>query len=293
MSRPETGEVYLIPAATEQREQSGLALFMLEKGSGALLRGPEAPRVLVLDADPKFDDMLAASFAIWQMEGRPLPAGCSPFARYAAVLREGIRPTVFPLENSLEGIYLAIRGQATKPLTDPETARQFTADWWRLASVIYQAAERRDDPFTTPFFGKNAGAEGSYALRSLNWFNPASKVEGDFAREKIFLTRDMAVYRQDFVQGESWYVRLPGSAGKSPGLLLRQPKSLLFKYWTRSPCPAPMGGPYQFLAVDWGHGQWIFSASSTHQVSLKPLADLLQAAEEKIEPGAAGQAPGR
>src|SRR4051794_36293151 len=108
------GEVYLLPASKEQRHRRDLAKFVLEQGPDALLRGPGAPERIVLDADPKFDDMLAALFASQRLQGRVLPAGSKAFAEYAAQLRQGLRPTQLPLQDTLEGIYLAIRGNVEK-----------------------------------------------------------------------------------------------------------------------------------------------------------------------------------
>ncbi len=290
------GEIYLVPAAAEQRGRQDLARFVLEHGPNGLLRGPGPPQRLVIDAEPRLDDMLAAEFARRQLQGPPPSAGCEAFARYTALLREGARSGTVPLEDSPEGLFLAIRGYTEKALTDPETGRQFLADWARLAESILEAAEEAEDPLTTPLLGvASAGATG---LRSINRHTAAHRTEADFPREQVFLAMDFDVYRQDFARGERWRVRLPGSAAPAQGLLLRQPKSVLFKYWTRSPCPAPQGGPYHFLAVAWGKGKWIFSTSSADKVSLAPLADLLQAAERKhaldraeSDPWSAGSPP--
>src|SRR5437868_311348 len=114
------GEIYLLPAAADERGRRSLAKLVLERGVDGLLRGPGTPERLVIDAEPKLDDMLAATFAQRQLQGGALPAGCEAFARYTAELREGLRPASIPLEQSLEGIFLAIRGNIDKPLTDPE-----------------------------------------------------------------------------------------------------------------------------------------------------------------------------
>lgn len=274
------GEVYLVPKDPAQRGRRDLAQFVLEHGYAGLLAGPAPLLRLVLDVDPKLDDMLAATFVQHQLDGQPLRPGCQAFARYAAILRDGVRPASFPLEQSLEGVYLAMRSQVEKPLSDPDTALAFLADWRRLANVIFESVDRHEDPFAAALFSQGAIDERSYSMRSIN--RGAGGASGtDFTRELLFLAEDLDVYRQDFLKGESWQVRLPGSAAPSPALLLHQPKSLLFKYWTRSPCLPPMNGPYPFVAVCWGNGQWQFSAGGAPKLSLKPLAEVLQAAERK------------
>jgi len=255
---PEPGEIILRPAAVDQRERRDLAMLVLDAGPAAFLAGSGQPHKIVVSSDPTLDDMLAASFLLRMLEGTPLPPNCQPFAHYAALVREGLRPTQLPLEQSLEGVFLAIRGKATQDLTDPASAQIVIEGWSRMAEAILRAAEQNKDPFSTPILG--AGAE--------------------FARERAFLARDLDVYRHDFLQGQAWKVRLPGGPAQALGLLLREPKSLLFKYWSRGECPPPMAGPYLFLAVAWGKGHWVFSTDPVQKVTLKPLADLLQQAEK-------------
>ena len=56
--------------------------------------------------------MLAATFARRLLAGENLSDGCKPFADYAAALRQGLRPTDLAPEDSLEGVFLAIRSAA-------------------------------------------------------------------------------------------------------------------------------------------------------------------------------------
>src|SRR5439155_10081304 len=95
----------------------------------------------------------------------------------------------------------------------------------------------------------------------------------------------------DVLSGERWYVRIPGGPPEGAGLLLRRPKSLLFKYWARQDAEAPGGQGYVFLAVDWGDGKWVFSTPPLHRLPIKPLADALQAAEAAKDPQHAQKDP--
>jgi serine/threonine protein kinase len=264
LAAPRPGEVYLRPGRPEYRNRRELAALVLEHGVDVLERDPGEAKCIVADVDatsPTLDDMLAASFAVRLLVGDTLPEGCRAFARYAAVVREGLRVHGAPLESSLEGIYLALRAAAGPDLTDPEAGARFREDWSRLVQAILRAAEAGQDPFTTLLFASGA----------------------DFARERAFLTRDQEVYEQDLLRGERWLVALPGGPPEASGLLLRQPRSLLFKHWSRSDRAAPAGGRYLFLAVDWGNGTWVFSTDPIYRLSLQSLAAALQAAEAKAD----------
>jgi hypothetical protein len=291
--QPQPGELYLVPALPAQRNRRDLARFVLDHGKAALLQGSGELVQIVLDSDPKLDDMLAALFVQQEAGGQARPAGSRAFADYAAAIREGQRPSPFPLEESLEGIFLAMRGQAEKSLTDADSARQFLSDWDRLASVILMAAAEGKDPATTALFGASAGFSGARtnALRSINWGKTNLADAGiGFLREQGFLAKDLAMFREDAARGRRWRIRLAGTAG-GWGLFLRDPKSLLFKYWAKSPCPPPAGGPHQLLLVAPKPGHWVIAVDAGLGVSLKPLTDLLQAAERKVAPEIAARDP--
>src|SRR5262249_54089677 len=106
------GELWIRPAREEDRERRATALLVLEQGMHVLERGPGPAERIVVDAggtQPTFDEMLAALFAGRLLEGMDLPTGFRSFARYAELLRKGLVPTKLPPEETLEGIYLAIR----------------------------------------------------------------------------------------------------------------------------------------------------------------------------------------
>jgi hypothetical protein len=257
---PPAGEVHVRAHRPEHRERRDLAALVLEGGSDVLRRGPGEVAAVVVDATgtaPTLDELLAAMFATRLLDGENLPEGCKAFARYAALVREGLKPGNVPLEVSLEGVFLAIRNGAGADLTDPEAGSKFAADWSRMAARVLEAAAAGQDPFTTPLF--SAGHE--------------------FARERAFLARDREAYLHDVARGEQWLVDIPGGPPRRSALLLREPKSVLFKYWSRrEPVPA-VGEPHLFLAVHWGNGNWVFSTDPVHRLPIKPLAEVLQAAD--------------
>lgn len=269
-SRPlPPGEVWLCPQVSGQQHLRRVALVACEQGWQAFPHGAGTPQVIVVDVNPTLDDLLGATFVMAALAGEPLPAGCKAFARYAALVREGLRPGTVPLEVSLEGIFQAIRNAHGEDLADPAIGALFVDDWRRMAQVLLAAAAAGQDPFTTALFA--AGEE--------------------FARERAFLAKDRDVYQQDVLRGERWLVRLPEGPPQAAGLLLRRPKSLLFKDWSRQDRETPTGQPYLFLAVDWGAGQWVFSTDPVHRLSLKSLAEQLQAAEAGRDPDRAPQHP--
>ncbi len=263
--RPHELAVLPIDAAVQRRHCAELAI---ERGAAAFRQGAGPIEAIVVGADPTLDEMLAVAICEAQLAGRELPAGLSRFARYAALVREGLSPGKAPLEVSLEGIFLAIRNGAGADLTDPAVAEQFAARWSCMAAAIWRAATANVDPLKDSIFADDS----------------------EFARERTFLANDRSVYRQDVLRGEQWHVDLPGgdegSASTSgQALLLREPRSLLFKQWSRSEQDAHAAGairagqPFLLLAVAWGKAEWVFSTDPVQRLSLKSLAERLQAAE--------------
>jgi hypothetical protein len=258
--KAEAGEVCLAPAECAGGRRRAVAESVLRGGSAVLSSdGAVAAECLVLPADPTLDDMLAAVIAERMLTGGAVPDGMARFARYAALVREGLRPTEIPLKSSLEGIYLAILTTAGDDLTDAAIAERFLEGWSRLAATVLRAAEAGKDPLSDPFLENGP----------------------DFGRERAFLARDEEVYRQDVARGERWIVSLPDGPPTASGLVLRRPRSILWKFWSRLDRDAPTGDAYLLLGVDWGQGNWVFSTDPVHRMSLKPLAERLDAAERQ------------
>lgn len=266
---PGNGEIYVQQAAADANARRDLAMLVLHEGVKCLRQGTGPIERIVVDADPTLDDLLAATFAGELLAGRALPAGAEAFARYAALVREGHIPSKLPLENSLEGLFLAIRNIDGDDLTKSEVAARFTERWHSVAEVILRAARDGVNPFTTSVVG-----EGS-----------------EFAREQMFLERDHEVYCQDMARGEQWDVAIPGGPPHGRALLLRQPKSLLFKQWSRRTDDSWAGGAFILLAVDWGEGSWVFSTDPVMQIPINRLAELLQEAEVAINAQSAADDP--
>ncbi len=280
-TRPAAGEVLLRPRADGDRDRLDLAAIVFEHGLDGLIKGTGPSQIIVVPltaTGPTLDDMLAASFAQRLVSGQSLPSGAKAFAHYSAVLRKGLRPTKIAAEQSLEGIFLAIRNSVTNDLTDAKAADAFLAGWFRMADRILDAAEKNVDPFTTSLF-----ADG-----------------GEFAEERAFLEKDRSVYREDVKRGRQWLGCLPSdvfgiSSGASQNersprngprssvLILDRPKSLLFKYWARVDVNSPTGDGYLVLGVR-DEDSWIFSTDPAQRLSLKSLCGRLQSAEERQAP---------
>ncbi len=207
-AKPAAGEVLLRPRTDSDRDRLDLAAIVFEQGLDGLIKGAGPPQIIVVPltaTGPTFDDMLAASFVLRLVSGQSLPNGAKAFAHYSAVLRKGLRPTKTAAEQSMEGIFLAIRNSVPNDLTDAKAANAFLTGWFRMADRILEAAERNVDPFTTPLF-----AEG-----------------GEFAEERAFLVNDRSVYREDVKRGEQWLAALPSDVfGISSGAALRRMKSV-------------------------------------------------------------------
>jgi hypothetical protein len=266
---PTAGELFIRPR--EEKHRLAVASVVLEQGLPSLEQGPGPVTHLVVNCSnvgPTLDEMLAGTLARRLLDRQALPPGLKAFARYAALVHEGLRPSDLPAEGSPEGIYLAIRNAAGSDLIDAAAGEKFLAGWDRMADCIWQAAEAGQDPFAKALFS-----------------GP------DFAKERAYLTSDREVYRQDVLRGQRWLVRLPGGPPESSALVLRQPRSLLFKYWSRRDRKAPVGQTYLFLAVEWGKGEWVFSTDPVMGISLLPLAKLLQEAEARSAAANASENP--
>ncbi|MEQ8788706.1 MAG: caspase family protein [Pirellulaceae bacterium] len=263
----------LIPARAEDEGRRDLALYVLEHGLAALSQGAGPIECIVLPKTPTFDDMLAAELVQRQLACEAIPEAAEAFARYAALAREGLRPGSAPLENSIEGVYLAILNSVGEDLTDKEVSRRFVERWRPMAQRVMQAIDEGEDPFKAPLFD-----------------------ESKFGRELAFLSSDHKVYREDVARGEKWLIVLPTDSPTHPGeksaaLVLRRPKSLLFKHWCRTDAESPTGRGYLLLAVQWADRNWVFSTDPVQRLSLKPLCVQLQQAEIDVEADSAANNP--
>ncbi len=260
------GELRIEGRAREGTERRDAASLALEHGPTSFESHGETLTTLVLPAEPTLDDLLAAAILEHQIEGQSLPSGLQAFTRYTALAREGLRPApAIPLAVSLEGVFAAVRRTAGDDLGDSGVRRRFVEGWRRIADRVFEAAEADQDPHVNVLFDGSA-----------------------FARERAFLENDEQLYRQDVQRGQSWRVRLPGGPPEATALLLDRPKSLLFKYWSRSSDTASDSEGALFLAVNWHGGNWVFSTDPVHRLDLKELAARLQTAENAAKGGAAG-----
>jgi hypothetical protein len=174
-----------------------------------------------------------------------------------------------PPEQSLEALFLAARAEAGPDPTHPVTGARLAHAWSLLAELILRAAEAGEDPSRTGVFARAPG----------------------LARERAFLLEDHAIFRQDVARGQRWRLRVPEGPARSAGLILRQPRSVLFNFWARRSADSATGQPYLFLGVCWGAGQWAFSTDPLQRLPIRSLAEALQAAESARDPTRASADP--
>jgi hypothetical protein len=261
------GDIFIRPGGADAQRRD-LSVVVVAHGLDGLVHGAAPFKRIVVPSDttrPTLDDMLAAAFVQRLADGRPLPAAAGAFAKYAALAREGLQPGEMPLESSMEGIFLAIRNSDAGDLSQPAAATRFVEDWGRMAQTILEAADAGKDPFVANLFGDSP----------------------HFARERAFLKKDNHVYREDVRRGRQWLVQLPGGPPTSALLVLEEPRSLLWKYWSRHDASAPAGGSYLLLAVNWGKGNWVISTDPVQRLGIKGLAEALQVAEARKDAQAA------
>ena len=253
-------ELWLVPADRLRRDRRDLARLAIADGPQAFQHGAGDLSCLVVQSDPTLDDMLAATIIERSLEQQPIATGLARFAEYTALVREGLHPGGTPIDASLEGLYLAIRNLAGDDISDPATGDRFLKDWRGLAECIVQAAEQGIDPFQSPIAADRS----------------------EFLRHRTFLKDDHRVYRQDVARGERWIVHLPDGPPDSAALILKQPRSLLWKYWARADDTAPVGDGYQLIGISDGEQRWVFSTDPVQRLSLQGLASTLQIAETQI-----------
>jgi hypothetical protein len=265
------GEIFIRPGGADAQRRD-LAVLVVAHGIDGLVHGNGPFKRIVVPSDttrPTLDDMMAAALVERVVEGRPLPAAAGAFAKYAALAREGLQPGDMPLESSMEGVFLAIRNSGSGDLSQPAAAARFVEDWQRMAQAILTAVDAGKDPFVTNLFGDSP----------------------HFSRERAFLKKDNHVYHEDVRRGRQWLVQLPAGPPTSAMLLLQEPRSLLWKYWSRHDTTAPAGGSYLLLAVNWGKGNWVISTDPVQRLGIKGLAEALQAAEARKDAQAAQNDP--
>lgn len=271
-SAPATGELW-VQAAEEHGDCRALALLVLDFGVGALRQSGATIKRIVVHQDPTLDDLLAVQLCQKLLTNEKIADGYRHMARYAALVREGLRPSEsIPIEDSLEGVFLFLRTEAEQvnspaELSDPAASRRFLTAWSRMAHRIDIAA---NDPNFDPF--------------------ARSPLAGDpeFSRVRPFLEKDRCNYRDDVRRGQAYRAQLPEIA-ECAALLLREPRSLLFRYWFRDDNEAPCGGGYRALMVDWGRGDWVISTDPRKRISLQVLSERLQAQEPPNDKGETGQ----
>jgi hypothetical protein len=258
-----------------------LAQAALADGPPAFVRGEPPFETIVIQADPTLDDMLAATFLErWLTTDTPLPPGAAVFAAYAGNRREGLPTSSEEPQDSLAGVYLAVRNYRGRDsdqgtdLTREEARQRFCRLWSVMAGRILAAAARpKPDPDRDPDF--------------------ESESDEDFSRARAQLRADLQAYRQLVLPScERWWVRLQGLAHRVPGLLLREPPSMLWKDFARHDGNAPDGHGYFFLAACEEKRHWRFSIppNPPRGVSLKGLTDELQKAEAAHDPERAKRA---
>ncbi|MCC6151962.1 MAG: adenylate/guanylate cyclase domain-containing protein [Planctomycetes bacterium] len=263
-SRPGAGELLVLAKEDEKAGELGLATRLLKDGLDSLRQGEGVIKCLVVPVNetaPTLDHMLAASMAKRLIAGRALPNSMSRFARYASIVREGLRPADHPVEHSIEAIYLAMLLSGEQNLALPKIGSEFLAKWSKMESAILDAANRDVDPFKTAFLANDA----------------------DFSRERAFLLRDRDVYRTDVREGDRFMVSIPGGPRHASALVLHEPRSILWKFWARSDAQSPTKDSYLVLGVNVGMGRWVFSTDPVHRVSLHGLWQRLQDAEARLD----------
>lgn len=256
---PEAGEMHLRVLHDRGKDRRDLCRYLLRYGLNDFVQGEKPIQHVVVQTRPTLDDMLAATCAVALSLGQTIPSGMNAFAEYAAIAREGLFLPTLPLEESLDGVYLALC-QEHGELDTPERCQNFLLRWKQLASLIWKAAQDNMDPRNQSLFQNQTS----------------------FYKETLFLRKDKQVFLDDVRHGERWKVKLPGSFREEQGLLLRNPRSILFKHWSRDDNFQELQGGHRFLAVWNEPSMWVFSTDPLYRLSLLDLFQQLESAEREV-----------
>jgi hypothetical protein len=257
------GELHVRPL--NPRYDAALACGALELGVEGFVQGALPIRTIVVRTEPTLDDMLALLVLQELLAGRTEVCRGAHLAQYAANLRQGYRPDsrAIPLEDSPAAVFRAlydIEVPDSKPegLKDEKTKERFLARWERMAKLLRPAMAANIDPRAEPILTRDQ----------------------TFDNERAFLREDEKKYREDIQNnGRRFWIRLPDEKERVPGLMLRCPRSTLFKDHARGDKLARGGDGYKFLAVKFGNGGWKFSTDPAENRRISSLEKPLQHAE--------------
>jgi hypothetical protein len=254
-SNENTAGTCTIPA-----DRMGVSATLLAHGAAGLgWTGGRIERVVV-KLVPTFDDLVAASLLL---DPPAAPAAWARVAEYAALMREGHAPGSVPVGERLDAFFAAMLAPVTD-LTQASQSRPFLDAWEQLWSLL-----------------KTAVADGRNVF--LEAIIPAHELQ----RQRTFLRHDIAVYQQDLTAGRRWTVTLPGGRAGTASLL-RDPRSILFRHWSRYGDGSPDAITDLLLLVVRDGRHWIISTDPVQRLDISSLAARLQSGEPPGEPWFAG-----
>lgn len=254
-------EIHAVPADGTLSPRKGFAEGILADGVANLQRGPSRTARIVVpfsSISPAFDTMLGAALMARTLRGERATAALKKLAKYASLVLQGLRPSGVPVEASIEAYHLAMMNAGGEALDQPAVGKQFTTAWGRLLSFLELQISDGKDPFKDDLLSRS----------------------DDFAFERAFIQADRSVYLKDLKAGEKWRVNLPGGTANAVALVLRQPRSILWKLWARNGVSTVAEESIELLVIDWGNGDWVFSTDPVQRVSLEGLYTALVRAEQ-------------
>ncbi len=105
-----------------------------------------------------------------------------------------------------------------------------------------------------------------------------------FREERAWLERDRITYDAEYEAGLSYAVRVSGKTKPVECLMLKNPKSALFKIWARNDARAPGGKGYPVLCVDWSDhkkARIVISVDPDSPYQLAGLGEVLERFEKE------------
>ncbi len=223
----------------------------------------------VMHEPPDFDTIVAAYFTQNLIEKGVLPTGSRELSEYTRLVDSAMLPkTDRPWETPygvLQGIF-----EKNRRYCEQKGVSEKFSNYYRLQRGFYLME-----------YLCLKVAEG-LTLDDPHLFQE----DYPFERERKLIREDTALYVEDLKKAEISLITLPRTEGHGEKevdvLLIKNPKSVLFKDWARGDREhSPKGEGFTMLMANYDHKRYIISVDPVSGVMLKGLGAALEKAEVK------------
>ncbi|MCH2174472.1 MAG: caspase family protein [Lentisphaeria bacterium] len=175
---------------------------------------------------------------------------------YCQLVSEGFFPSKLSMLDSPEACYLGLRHVYGKSLIND--SKRFISKVEQLFQQLIDHLKEQKDLYSEVSLGAN-----------------------HFPKVHAFLDADKQVFLQDIESGDI-LTFLDSNQVKQYALCLHNPKSALYRYWSRHASQSQDIPFFQILISCKHDHDWIICSNPVHQINLKELAEALTKEEQKI-----------